>query len=277
MFLSLGAEVVALERSDEFVPIDTEAVSTEDVAKAKAWSKQYGFDAIFSTDGDGDRPLVADEHGNWLRGDILGLLCANALNIDALAVPVSCNTAIEKSAAFKQVTRTKIGSPYVISVFKKLNTQFDSVAGFEANGGFLLGCDVQVAGSTLQALPTRDALLPFFMLLSAAQNTTISELVDKLPKRFTHSDRIQNFATETSQKIIAEAAKQPQALLTKLSITESIVLMDVTDGLRITLSNDDVVHLRPSGNAPELRCYAESSSIEVAQQLVTQVLTNIIK
>jgi phosphomannomutase len=277
LFLSLGAEVVALERSDEFVPIDTEAVSTEDVEKARAWSKQYGFDAIFSTDGDGDRPLVADEHGNWLRGDILGLLCANALNIDALAVPVSCNTAIEKSAAFKQVTRTKIGSPYVIAEFQKLTTQFDGVAGFEANGGFLLGCDVQVAGSTLKALPTRDALLPFFMLLSAAQNTTISQLVDKLPKRFTHSDRIQNFATETSQKIIAEAKEQPQALLTKLSITESIVSMDVTDGLRITLSNDDVVHLRPSGNAPELRCYAESSSIEVAQKLVAQVLTNIIK
>ncbi|WP_283105790.1 phosphomannomutase [Shewanella kaireitica] len=277
LFQSLGAEVVALERSNEFVPIDTEAVSTKDVAKAKAWSKQYGFDAIFSTDGDGDRPLVADEHGNWLRGDILGLLCANVLNIDALAVPVSCNTAIEKSAVFKQVTRTKIGSPYVIAEFEKLNTQFDGVAGFEANGGFLLGSDVQVAGSTLKALPTRDALLPFFMLLSAAKNSTITQLVDKLPKRFTHSDRIENFATETSQKIIAEAAEQPQVLLTKLSITESIVSMDVTDGLRITLSNDDVVHLRPSGNAPELRCYAESSSIEVAQQLVTQVLINIIK
>ncbi|MEZ9140958.1 MULTISPECIES: phosphomannomutase [unclassified Shewanella] len=277
LFLSLGAEVIALERSDEFVPIDTEAVSIEDVAKAKAWSKQYGFDAIFSTDGDGDRPLVADEYGNWLRGDILGLLCANALKIDALAVPVSCNTAIEKSAAFKQVTRTRIGSPYVIAEFEKLTTQFDGVAGFEANGGFLLGSDVKVAGSTLKALPTRDALLPFFMLLSAAQNTTITQLVDKLPKRFTYSDRRQNFATETSQKILSEAAEQPQVLLTKLGINESIVSIDVTDGLRITLSNDDVLHLRPSGNAPELRCYAESSRLEVAQQLVAQVLNNIIK
>ncbi|WP_275974244.1 phosphomannomutase [Shewanella pneumatophori] len=277
LFSSLGAEVISLGRSDEFVPIDTEAVSIEDIAKAKAWSKQYGFDAIFSTDGDGDRPLVADENGDWLRGDILGLLCANELNIDALAVPVSCNTAIEKSAAFKQVTRTKIGSPYVIAEFEKLSAQFDSVAGFEANGGFLLGSDVQVAASTLKALPTRDALLPFFMLLSAAQNTTISQVVDKLPQRFTYSDRMQSFSTETSQKIIAEAEELPQALLTKLGIMESIVSMDTTDGLRITLSNDDVIHLRPSGNAPELRCYAESSSMVVAQQLVIQVLTNIIK
>ena len=95
LFEALGAEVIALERSDEFVPIDTEAVAEVDIERAKQWSQQYGFDLIFSTDGDGDRPLVADEQGNWLRGDVLGLLCADAMNIEALAVPVSCNTAIE--------------------------------------------------------------------------------------------------------------------------------------------------------------------------------------
>ncbi|MDI5424987.1 hypothetical protein MJM99_35200, partial [Salmonella enterica subsp. enterica serovar Kentucky] len=41
------------------------------------WAKKYQLDAIFSTDGDGDRPLIADEYGNWLRGDILGLLCSH--------------------------------------------------------------------------------------------------------------------------------------------------------------------------------------------------------
>ena len=82
LFTRLGAEVTALERSDQFVPIDTEAVSPEDNAKARSWAQQYGFDAIFSTDGDGDRPLMADEQGQWLRGDVLGLLCAKALGID---------------------------------------------------------------------------------------------------------------------------------------------------------------------------------------------------
>ena len=33
IFEKLGAEVIALERSDKFVPIDTEAVSEEDTAK----------------------------------------------------------------------------------------------------------------------------------------------------------------------------------------------------------------------------------------------------
>ena len=71
LFEALGAEVISIERTDEFVPIDTEAVAEVDKQKARKWSKEHSLDFIFSTDGDGDRPLVADS-GEWLRGDILG-------------------------------------------------------------------------------------------------------------------------------------------------------------------------------------------------------------
>ncbi len=123
------------------MPIDTEAVSEQDEQKALQWTKDYQLDLLFSTDGDGDRPLVADEKGRWLRGDILCLLAAKALKIQALAVPVSCNTAIEQSGCFLQVLRTRIGSPHVIEAFGQLQ-QYQAVAGFEANGGFLLACDL---------------------------------------------------------------------------------------------------------------------------------------
>jgi phosphomannomutase len=276
MFIALGAEVIALERSDEFVPIDTEAVSEADILKAKNWSAQYELDFIFSTDGDGDRPLVADENGNWLRGDILGLLCSIALKIEALVTPVNCNTSIEISNAFKHVERTKIGSPYVIAEFEKLSNQYQSVAGFEANGGYLLASDVVVNGKSLKALPTRDAVLPALMLLAAAGDEGVSNLVKALPKRATYSDRIQNFATEKSLGIINNGIADPIQLLSKLGFeTMMIKNVDVTDGLRLTLSNDDVIHLRPSGNAPELRCYAESVDMISAMLYVNTILFNV--
>ncbi|MDO6617607.1 phosphomannomutase [Shewanella sp. 6_MG-2023] len=276
IFTKLGAQVTSLERSNTFVPIDTEAVSEEDKQKACNWSKEYGFDAIFSTDGDGDRPLVADENGEWLRGDILGLLCADALNIESLAVPVSCNTAIELSNKFIHVARTKIGSPYVIAEFASLNNDYKSSAGFEANGGFLLGSDIDVDGYLLKALPTRDAVLPFVAVLLAAKETGISAMLEQLPNRETSSDRIQNFATEKSLSIIAQGTKNPQQLIDKLGFCNlEVQSIDTTDGLRILLSNGDLIHLRPSGNAPELRCYAEASSHETAQTYVQQALTHI--
>ncbi|QXC33753.1 phosphomannomutase [Aeromonas sp. FDAARGOS 1407] len=276
LFKSLGAEVVRIERSDQFVPIDTEAVGEEDKAKARLWSAQYQLDAIFSTDGDGDRPLVADENGQWLRGDILGLLCASALNIDALAIPVSCNTVIASCGRFNKVQLTKIGSPYVIAEFAQLAKQYSRVAGFEANGGFLLGSDIEVNGQSLAALPTRDAVLPFLMLLASAGHDAISSLVSALPQRFTHSDRIKNFPIEFSHALISEGKEDLGLLLNNLGLYDKCAAhSDCTDGLRLFLTDGCIVHLRPSGNAPELRCYAEANTYDEAKKLVDVSLERI--
>lgn len=277
LFKSLGAQVTCLGRSDEFVPIDTEAVSQEDKQRGKDWSTQYGFDAIFSTDGDGDRPLIADENGDWLRGDIVGLLTSNILGIEALAVPVSCNTAIEKSNLFKVVKRTKIGSPYVIEAFQALE-DYKSFAGFEANGGFLLGSTLKQDENILDALPTRDALLPFIVLLSQVvkEEVSLSKLVEKLPQRFTSSDRLQEFSRVNSMKLLENTALNPNSLLRNIGLEElKVVDINQIDGLRLTLDNKEIIHLRPSGNAPELRCYVETDNQQSADNLVKQILSSI--
>ncbi|WP_461602290.1 phosphomannomutase [Aeromonas rivipollensis] len=277
LFESLGAEVIRIGRSDEFVPIDTEAVGEEDKAKARSWSVEYQLDAIFSTDGDGDRPLVADEKGEWLRGDILGLLCAAALKIEAVSIPVSCNTAVSNSGRFTKVALTKIGSPYVIAEFAELSKSFKRIAGFEANGGFLLGSDIELAGKPLAALPTRDAVLPALMLLVAAGQSTISSLMTDLPQRFTHSDRIKQFPTERSQDILAEGIDNPEMLLARLGLEAvGVDSVDITDGLRITLSDGSIIHLRPSGNAPELRCYVESDNSSASYDMVYSCLSRLV-
>jgi phosphomannomutase len=278
IFEKFGAEVILLERTDHFVPIDTEAVSEEDRVKAIKWSKEFELDVIFSTDGDGDRPLISDENGHWLCGDILGLLCAKALNIQALAIPVSCNTSIELSKKFNRVVRTKIGSPHVIAEFTSLMKEFQAVAGFEANGGFLLATDVMVNGHLLKKLPTRDAVLPAIMLLFTALQKRISNSVTSLPQRFTFSDRIQNFESQKSKEIIQQGIDSPEKTLANLGFSNTqIISVDLTDGLRITLDNNSIIHLRPSGNAPELRCYTEAKTQIEANDLCKQVLQNIQK
>jgi len=276
LFRALGATVTSFGRSDEFVPIDTEAVSSEDCSKALVWSQHYKLDAIFSTDGDGDRPLIADENGVWLRGDILGLLSAVELDIKALSVPVSCNTIIETVGFFDQVCRTRIGSPHVIQAFSGLKQKFDKVAGFEANGGFLLGSDVAYGDGILTALPTRDAVLPAIMLFSAAKQSSISTLVKALPARYTCSDRIQNFAKNKSAALLESIKSDPSAFILSSGLDGAVKTINETDGLRMSLSNDNIIHLRPSGNAPELRCYVEAHSSEEAHKVV-DIIINYLK
>lgn len=270
----LGADVVVLGRSEAFVPVDTEAVSDEDQAQGRAWASQHQLQALLSTDGDGDRPLLGDETGTWQRGDIVGLLCAQALGIEALAVPVSCNTAIEACGAFQLVERTRIGSPYVLDSMAELNKRFARVAGFEANGGFLLGSSLESDGRQLAALPTRDALLPALtlMVMAAQRGVNLSQLIADLPARYTASDRLKDFATEKSHALLAEWQTSPELMQQTLGLQSRISAVNSTDGLRATLENGDIVHLRPSGNAPELRCYSESASQADAAALVKQSL-----
>ncbi len=276
---ALGADVVGLARTDTFVPIDTEAVSEEDHRRGLAWAAEHHLDAIISTDGDGDRPLIADETGNWLRGDIVGLLCAHFLGADTVVTPVSCNTAIEASGLFRQVIRTRIGSPYVIAGMEQaLATGSSSVAGFEANGGFLVGNGLTVGGQTLAALPTRDAVLPALAVLAMArqQGSKVSALPAGLPQRYTASDRLQNFPAADGRALLDRLQSDDNAYrsLWKNELG-ALAQRDVTDGLRLTFDNGEIVHLRPSGNAPELRCYAEADRMEQAQALVTLSLQRI--
>ncbi len=280
----LGAEVISLGRTDTFVPIDTEAVRPEDVAQAKLWAQEYPFDAIVSTDGDADRPLIGDEHGNWLRGDVVGILCAQALGAQVVATPVSSNTAVEVCGSFQEVRRTRIGSPYVIEAMQQVAESNPDLAviGFEANGGFLLGSSLASTYGTLSPLPTRDAVLPIVAVLAAARakGGALSTLALQLPARFTASDRIQNQPTQDSIVLIQRLQAEPSWLMRLVDHLQThagrqlgqVTSVNTVDGARWSFDNGDVVHLRPSGNAPELRCYAESDTVEGAQALCHHAL-----
>jgi phosphomannomutase len=276
---ALGVEVITLGRTDGFVPIDTEAVRPEDVIQAANWAKEYAFDAIFSTDGDADRPLIGDEQGQWLRGDIVGILCARYLAAEVVVTPVSSNSLTEKSAWFRQVIRTRIGSPYVIAAMEEARRQSSGlVVGFEANGGVLVGSDSIRDGKKLEALATRDAVLPMLALLAMTKQRKckLSELVASLPGRYTFSDRLQNFSNEHSAKLLAllqQNIRQAQRIMAPDA--GEIVSTDMTDGLRVSFDNGDIVHLRPSGNAPELRCYAEAETQEHAKLLCDDCLVRV--
>lgn len=258
----LGATVERLGRSQAFIPVDTEAIRPEDVELAKAWAAGGEFDALVSADGDGDRPLISDEQGNWLRGDVAGILCARYLGAKSVVTPVSSNSAVEKCGWFASVRRTRIGSPFVIAGMDEAVAEGSApVVAYEANGGFLTASDIGIDGRVLSALPTRDAVLvPLAILVSACeQNLAVSGLLKALPQRFTYSDRLKNFPTETSRERIA-SFNGNTAIEAAFGQFGSVKSVDETDGLRITFDSEEVVHLRPSGNAPELRCYNEAGS-----------------
>lgn len=262
---ALGAEVVCVGFSETFVPVDTEAV--EEPEKLAAWVAEHDADALVSTDGDADRPLVVDEIGEVVRGDVLGILVSDFLGADAVATPVSCNTALEKCGRFGRVTRTRIGSPYVIEAMNEaVAAGHGVVVGYEANGGYLTATDITdpETGAVLPALPTRDAALPIIavLLLAKRRGKTLSQLVAELPPRYTASGLLRDFPNAQGKALVAKFEKAGLAYANDVfaGAFGKVASMDFTDGARLTFLSDDIVHVRPSGNAPEFRVYTESDT-----------------
>lgn len=264
-----GASVRSLGRSRRFVAVDTEAVDAETRSRLADWAST-GFDAIISSDGDGDRPLVADENGTVLRGDLLGLIAAGFVGADAVVTPVTSNSGIGEALGFA-VRRTRVGSPHVIAgMGEAARDGSRRIVGFEANGGVLLGSDIAGAAGTVTALPTRDALLPILAVLAASTTKAmpLSRLAADWALPATASDRLRDYPEPAAMDLLARLSSCPRerrAILRSIGTPQTV---DLTDGVRIRLEGGEIIHYRASGNAPELRVYAEAASEQRASTLV---------
>jgi len=272
-----GATVVPFGRSEMFIPVDTEAVSDKTIVKLKEVARQHGLDAVVSADGDGDRPLVADETGMPLRGDLLGLIAANFLGARSIVTPVTSNSGIETAGRFS-VIRTRVGSPFVISGMQDTVAAGQThVAGFEANGGVLTASDFEVNGQVLRALPTRDCFVPIVaaLALAASRRQPLSTIAASYNLPFASADRLENFPVETSARLMTYLRAGPANLAVFLQPIGEVGSVRDIDGLRITLADRRIIHFRPSGNAPEMRCYAEAESEAAAATLLRSGLERI--
>jgi len=279
----LGAEAVPVERSETFIPIDTEHVTDENKTKFKLFaSNAPNTFAIVSTDGDSDRPFVIDETGTFHSGDVLGCIVADFLGAKFAAVPISSNDAVDifcKDHDIK-LTHTKIGSPYVIAAMDNGSASDEPRVSWEVNGGFIEGSEITHDGRVLKPLPTRDALLPIIcaMLSASTKSQKLSELFASLPTRYTAAnliddilpDKIVHFKEICKDQAAAEALMNQALSGSDLGDIETV---DLTDGLRILFTSHDVVHLRPSGNAPQFRVYTNAGSQMQADLLAQQAVS----
>ena len=267
----LGAEVTELARSGSFIPVDTEAVDPATRQMLTEWSRHYALDAIVSTDGDSDRPMLTDAAGNVVPGDVLGQITAAFLGADTVITPISSNTALELSGRFARVLRTRIGSPFVIAAMEQAlrDDPTAQVVGYEANGGFLLGYTAKGPSGPLAPLQTRDSFLPVVAVLAAAAQVRngdrVAALVAQQPERFTASDRLQDMPEAQMRAYVDQLANDAGARSAFLAACGAQgQSVDLTDGVRMAATDGRILHVRPSGNAPELRLYVEADEAATA-------------
>jgi phosphoglucosamine mutase len=155
VFEELGAKVTALSVNPDGKNINLECGALHPELMANK-VKELGADIGLALDGDGDRLIVADEHGNIVDGDHIMAICAlelmkqRKLNRKTLVATVMSNMglqiAMEKMGG--SMVRTGVGDRYVVECMRKEGYSF----GGEQSGHLIFLDHITTGDGILAAL-----------------------------------------------------------------------------------------------------------------------------
>jgi phosphomannomutase len=106
------------------------------------------------------------------------------------------------------------------------------------------------------------------LLSAAAAKQSLADHVAALRLPFATGDRLKDVPTERAKTLIARLTSEAAARAAFLAGLGDTVGVDTTDGLRMALAGGATLHVRASGNAPEMRCYAEAADEAAAHALL---------
>jgi len=153
VFSELGAKVTTIGAEPDGKNINHECGALHpEVMAAKV--KQLGADIGLALDGDGDRLIVCDEHGNIVDGDHIMAICASELlhrrklKKKTLVATVMSNMGLEQAmtAMGGQMIRTQVGDRYVVETMRAKGYNFGG-----EQSGHLVFLDYNTTGDGILA------------------------------------------------------------------------------------------------------------------------------
>ena len=235
VFQELGAKVtvVAAEPDGKNINRDCGALHPE-VMAAKV--REVGANLGLALDGDGDRLIVADEHGTIVDGDHIMAICAEELmrrrqlKKKTLVATVMSNMGLE--AAMKRLgarlERTAVGDRYVVECMRKNGYSF----GGEQSGHLVF----------LDHITTGDGILAALQLLAimTKRNKPLSELA---------------LGMESYPQILKNVRT-----VAKIAVENIAGFSEAQAKMAAKLGEEGRILVRPSGTEPVIRVMVEGQN-----------------
>ena len=209
--------------------------------------KKSGADLGIALDGDGDRVIIADEHGKIVDGDKIMAICAaemlerGKLSQNTLVATVMSNMGLEVAMQRMggRLVRTQVGDRYVVEEMRRNDYNF----GGEQSGHLVF----------LKHNTTGDGILAALQLLVAMKKTEkpISEL-SKIMERFP-----QVLKNVTTRKKVG--LDQISGFAAKVAAMEK------------ELGNKGRILVRPSGTEPVIRVMVEGENEEKIENIADEL------
>ena len=212
--------------------------------------RSVGADLGVAYDGDGDRAIFCDEEGRVLWGDQSGCLIADfvlgshpgSTLVTSVASSQATEAVAKKHGA--KVLRTKVGSVEVSRMIIERN----AIYGFEENGGCIYRPHIAV----------RDGGMATALMLEclARRGMSFSKALSFVVPRFHQAKTKVEVNPKKVEAVMRSVERQAKGEV------------DRTDGVKIWTQDHSWVLVRPSGTEPVVRIFAESETMDDADQLV---------
>ncbi len=222
----------------------------ENLGALKELVRATGSDIGVAFDGDADRSMFINEHGDVLWGDRIIAIVATeymAKHRGARVVtPVSSSKVITDvvQAGGGSVLLTRIGSVEISRAMVENGIDL----GGEETGGILYG----------PHQPVRDGCMALALILDimSRRGKPLSALDEELPRYYQAKDRVK-CPNESKERVL-------EALVSKVKAPH----VDKVDGVKLIFDDKNWILFRPSGTEPIFRLYAEANTQERADELV---------
>jgi len=256
IFTTAGVKTIAInDYPDPLFPGRGPFPRTDNLQELGEITRTWEADIGVGVDGDGDRALFCDERGTVYWGDVSGaIFAAYAVKRGIKNVVVTINTSHIVSYAVRKmggnVIFSRVGPPAIAETMKKHNAGF----GIEESGKYLWADAIYYGDAALAGLRMLEIL--------DISGKTFSQLASEFPKYYMEKVAIK-CGDELKKKVLEKSSE-----ILKNKMKEDITDIITIDGVKVILSDDSWILLRPSGTEPVFRVFAESNDKKRVHELI---------
>ncbi|MEI2666451.1 phosphoglucosamine mutase [Rossellomorea sp. LJF3] len=247
LFADLDADISTMGASPNGLNINEGVGSTHPETLAEM-VKEKGADLGLAFDGDGDRIIAIDEHGQIVDGDQIMYICGKYLKSQGQLKQSTVVSTVMSNLGFHkgleengiQSIQTAVGDRYVVEEMKK--------------NGYTLGGEQSGHIIFLDYNTTGDGLLTGIQLVNIMKVTgkSLSELAGEMQK--------------FPQKLVNVRVTD------KHHVTDNETVKNVIQKVEEEMNGNGRILVRPSGTEPLVRVMAEAPTEELCERYVNEIV-----